>query len=62
MVLVPVVVGLEGPHLVEAEVLGLVVRELRQVRVERGQVQARHVLVHLLREKVHVGLGGTDII
>lgn len=41
----PVVVGFEGSVLVEPQVLGLLVRQLRQVRVERGQVQAGHVLV-----------------
>lgn len=41
----PVVVWLEGPVLVQAQVLGLLVAQLREVRVERGEVQAGHVLV-----------------
>lgn len=41
----PVVIGFERPVFVESQVLGLIVRQLRQVGVERGQVQAGNVLV-----------------
>lgn len=51
----PVVVWLEGPVLVQAQVLGLLVAQLREVRVERGEVQAGHVLVWRGGEKRDVG-------
>lgn len=41
----PVVIGFEGAVLVEAHVLGLLVRQLCQVSVKDGQVQAGHVLI-----------------
>lgn len=41
----PVVVGFEGPVLVQPQVLGLLVRELCQVCVEGREVEARHVFV-----------------
>lgn len=42
---IPVVVGFEGPVLVQPQVLGLFVRELCQVRVECREVEARHILI-----------------
>ncbi len=41
----PVVVWFERSGFVEAEVLGLVVAQLGEVRVEALQVQRRHVLI-----------------
>lgn len=41
----PVVIWLERSVLVQAQVLGLLVAQLRQVRVERWEVQAGHILV-----------------
>lgn len=57
--LVSVVVGLERSCLVEAHVLGLVIAELRQMGVERGQVEAGHELVHQLGHQVDVSLVAT---
>ena len=53
---VPVVVGFEGARLVEAHVLGLVVGELGEVRLEGGEVQGGDELVHQLGHQVDVGL------
>lgn len=47
--LVPIVVGFEGSHLVKTQVFGLLVGQLGEVGVEGRQVEAGHVLVHLLR-------------
>lgn len=41
----PVIIGLEGAVLVQAHVLGLLVRKLRQVGVEVREVQTGHILV-----------------
>lgn len=41
----PVIIWLEGAVLVQAHVLGLLVRKLRQMSVEVRQVQTGHVLV-----------------
>lgn len=41
----PVVVGFEGPVLVQAQVLGLLVRQLRQVSLKRGQMQTGHIFI-----------------
>lgn len=46
----PVVVGFERPVFVESQVFGLIVRQLCEVSVERGQVQTGHVLVWEWRE------------
>lgn len=54
--LVSVVVGLEGPRLAEPHVLGLVVGQLGEVRVEGGEVERGHELVHQLGHQVHVRL------
>jgi hypothetical protein len=53
---VSVVVGFERSRLVEPHVLGLVVAELREVRVEGREVERRHKLVHELGHQVDVGL------
>lgn len=42
---IPVVVWLEGPILVQAQILGLLVTQLCEVCVERGEVEAGHILV-----------------
>ena len=54
--LVPVVVGLEGARLVEAHVLGLLVGELGEVRLEGGEVERGDELVHQLGHQVDVRL------
>lgn len=41
----PVVVGLEGARLVETHVLCLLVGQFREMGVERGQMEARHVFI-----------------
>ena len=53
---VPVVVGLEGARLVEPHVLGLLVGELGEVRLEGREVQRGHELVHQLGHQIDVGL------
>lgn len=41
----PVVVGFEGPVLVQAQVLRLLVRQLGQVGLKCGQMQAGHIFI-----------------
>ena len=41
----PVVVWFEGPVLVQAQVLGLLIAQLREVGIEGGEVKAGHVLI-----------------
>ena len=53
---VPVVVGFEGPRLVQAHVLGLVVGELGEVGLEGGEVERGDELVHQLGHQVDVRL------
>ena len=57
--LVSVVVGLEGAGLVQAHVLCLLVRELGEPRVEGGEVEGGHELVHQLGHQVDVCLVAT---
>ena len=54
--LVSVVVGLEGSRLGESHVLGLLVSQLCQVRIECSQVEAGDELVHQLGHQVNVRL------
>ena len=54
--LVSVVVWLERSGFSEPHVLGLIVRKLRQVRVEGGQMETGHEFVHQLRHQVDVRL------
>ena len=57
--LVAVVIGLEGTSFGETHVLGLIVTQLRQVRVKSRQMEAGHELVHQLGHQVHVGFVAT---
>src|SRR5262249_17294573 len=53
---VAVVLGLEGPVDAHAEVLGLLLRELRELDAELAQVERRDLLVELLRQRVDADL------
>ena len=44
--LVAVIIGLEGTSFGETHVLGLIVTQLRQVRIKSRQMEAGHKLVH----------------
>src|SRR4029453_4565742 len=50
--LVAVVVGLVGPIHRDADVGGLLLRELRQLRVDRGEVRTSDLLVEVLGQHV----------
>ena len=54
--LVSVVVGLKGPGLVEAHILGLIVAKFGEVRVESRKMETRHKFVHELGHEIDVGL------
>src|SRR4051795_10088368 len=51
--LVAVVVGLVGAVDRDADVVGLVLGQLGQLHAERIEVQARHLLVEVLGQRVH---------
>ena len=54
--LVTIVVGLEGPSLGKAHVLGLLIAQLGEVSLEGGEVEGGHKLVHQLRHQIDVSL------
>lgn len=56
---VAIVIGLEGAGLGEAHILGLLVAQLGQVRLEGGEVERGHELVHQLGHQIDVRLVAT---
>lgn len=45
LVCIPVVIWLKGPVLVQAQILGLLVRKLCEMCVKRWEMEAGHILV-----------------